>query len=323
MKYLSKLSAKYLTDKTCLLRVNLDVMEPKEDSLRLNAVVPTIKYLLKNGSKVLIIGHRGRPVSKDPKLSVEPCVRVLEKKVGQQLEWLENLRFDPREQAGDKSLAKELAEKGDFFVNDDFATLHHTDSSFMNLPKYLPSFAGLLIEKEIEILSKIKNNSKKPLIVVIGGVKFDDKVEVIENLKKNTDYFLMGSAYIDLDHPALKSKKVILPVDWLGNDSKKLDIGPKTINKYQEVISKAKTVIWNGPVGQFEKDEYRKGSKSVAWAIINSGAFSVIGGGDTEEMLDLLGLKNKFSFVSTGGGAMLTFLADKKLSGLEALEKSK
>ena len=132
----------------------------------------------------------------------------------------------------------------------------------------------------------------------------------------------MGSAYIDLDFNK-KSKKIILPVDWQKDDGQKLDIGPKTIKKYQKIIKTAKTIIWSGPIGKVEDKRFIKGSIAIARAIIDSNAFSVAGGGDTAQLLDKLKLKNKFSFFSTGGGAMLKFLAGKKLPALEALEKSK
>lgn len=321
MKYLSKLDRNYLKGKTCLLRVNLDV-NPNPNNLRINKAVPTIKFLLGNGAKIIVFGHRGRPSKVDPNLSVKPIINILSKKVGRKLKWLENIRFDPRERDKDKTLAKEMAAKVDFFVNDDFATAHHSSATISYLPEYLPSYAGLLIEKELKTLSKIKNNPDRPLIVIIGGIKFADKVGVIGNLMKKTDYFLMGSAYIDLDFNK-KSKKIILPVDWQKDDGQKLDIGPKTIKKYQKIIKTAKTIIWSGPIGKVEDKRFIKGSIAIAHAIIDSNAFSVAGGGDTAQLLDKLKLKNKFSFFSTGGGAMLKFLAGKKLAALEALEKSK
>lgn len=340
MRYLRDLNKSYLQGKTCLLRINLDV-EPNPNNLRINKVVPTIRFLMNNGAEIIVFGHRGRPEKSDPNLSVKPIIDILSEKVGQKLDWLENIRFDPRERDNDETLAQEMAAKGDFFVNDDFATAHHPSATISYLPKYLPSYAGLLIEEELRTLSKIKDNPDRPLVVIVGGIKFADKVEVIGNLMAQADYFLMGSAYIDLDFRKIReedsyikkndsgqidfsflnSEKIIMPEDWREDSGQKFDIGPKTIEKYRRIINGAKTVIWSGPVGKVEDERFVQGSAAIAAAIVHSRAFSVAGGGDTEQLLDKLNLKDKFSFFSTGGGAMLEFLAGKKLPALEALEK--
>ncbi len=323
MRFLSQLNKDYLQGKTCLLRINLDIKDPKQDSIRLEASLPSIKLLSGAGSKVIILSHRGRPQKVELELSLKPLVEILSQKIGTKLDWLENLRFDPREQKNSDEFGKELASKGDFFVNDDFAVSHRNNASVVAIAKHLPSFAGLRLEEEIKTLTAVRDNSQKPLVVILGGIKIEDKIGVIENLQNQADYFLMGSAYVDLEHPALQSPKIIIPEDWLSGEGKKLDIGPKTIKRFSQIISSSKTIIWNGPLGQFENYQYLTGSKKIAEAIIKSGAFSVIGGGDTDQMLNQLGINNKFNFVSTGGGAMLEFLAGKKLPALEALENNK
>lgn len=331
MTFLSQLKKEKMAGKTCLLRVNLDIKDPAKESLRIDAVIPTIKYLLANEAKVLILSHRGRPDGVNPDLSLKPLVEILSKKIGYQLKWLENLRFDHREQENSDGLAKELASKGDFFVNDDFATSHRSCASLVAITKHLPSYAGLLLEKEIKNLSKVMQDPKKPLVLIIGGNKINDKIEIIEYFKDKADYFLMGSAYFKFQISNLKfqndilESKVIFPQDFIEENGKKLDIGPKTIKQYSEIIKTAKTIIWNGPMGLYENKKFIEGSKKIAQAIIfaRQQIFSVVGGGDTAQFLAEIGLKNKFGFISTGGGAMLKFLSGKKLPALEALDNQK
>lgn len=318
MRYLSQLKKSDLAGKTCLLRVNLDV-EPDLGNWRLNGVIPTIKFLLENNCKIIIFGHRGRPEGKrDDKLSVEPVVNILSQKIGQKLEWLENVRFDAREQAVDKSLAKEIAIKGDLFVNDDFATAHRSSATVSHLPKLVPAYAGLLMEKELRALSRVIKTPEQPLVVIIGGLKIGDKVGVINYLYDKANYFLMGSTYLSIKN---NKNKVISPEDYVYDEnSNKLDIGPKTIEKYKKIIDKAKTIIWNGPLGRFEDEQYREGSEKIARAIATSSAFSIVGGGDTDKLVRVLGLvPDDFGLISTGGGAMLSFLAGKELPAIEAL----
>jgi 3-phosphoglycerate kinase len=325
INYLKNLTKKELAGKTCLLRLNLDVKDPTKESLRISASLPTIEFLLERGAKILILSHRGRPNGIDKNLSLEPLINILlGKSRNGVISWLENLRFDPREQKNDDDFAKELAAKGDFYVNDDFATSHRSAASLVAITKYLPSYAGLLLEKEINNLSRVMNNPEKPLVMIIGGSKIDDKINMINNFQDKADYFLMGSAYSDfrlqISDFGESGNKIIFPEDYIEDDDKKLDIGPKTIEKFSKIIFQATTIIWNGPVGMFENPTYLAGSEKIAYAIIKSKAFSVVGGGDTGQLLSQLGLDDKFSFISTGGGAMLEFLGGKTLPALVALE---
>jgi phosphoglycerate kinase len=260
---------------------------------------------------------------------------------------LENIRFRSGEESEDisarKKLAEQLATLGDIYVNDAFAVCHREGASITELPKLLPSYAGFLVCEEVEHLSQVLKKPKKPLVVIVGGGKAKEKFAVIKNLYKQTDRFLVGGVLastffrekgIDTGYSTVDSsiapevrkmvndKKIILPLDWMTERRGKIcDIGPLASKQFEEVIKGAKTIIWNGPPGIFEDVDCRTGTAGVAKAIIKSKAFSVVGGGETTAYLSQARLIDKFSFVSTGGGAMLDFLAGKKLPGLEVLKK--
>lgn len=260
---------------------------------------------------------------------------------------LENIRFRSGEESEDvqarKKLAEQLASLGDYYVNDAFAVCHRVGASITELPKLLPSYAGFLVMEEVEQLSQVLKKPKKPLVIIVGGGKASDKFAVIKNMYAQTDRFLVGGVLantffrekgIDTGYSAIDSKiapavrkmindkKIILPVDWMTERRGKIcDIGPLASKQFEEVIKHAKTVIWNGPPGIFEDEDCRMGTAGVAKAIIKSKAFSVVGGGETTQYLSQARLVDKFDFVSTGGGAMLDFLAGKKLPGLEVLKK--
>lgn len=320
MRFLRDLSTKDIAGKICLVRTNLDITNPRHDSLRIKKALPTITFLLQHGAKPIIISHRGRPKKKDSGLSLKPAIDILSQKIGRGLEWRENLRFDPRETGNNSAFAKKIAEGADMYVNDDFAASHHEAASLVAITRFLPSYAGLLLQDEINILSAIRDKPKKPLVVIIGGIKIKDKIHSIETLKNKTDWFLLGSAYGELRELLPSGANIILPTDWQKENGACLDIGPKTIRHYRAIITAAKTIIWNGPLGKVEKPAYAHGSEAIARAIIHSKAFSVAGGGDTTDFLANLGLLQQFNFASTGGGAMLAFLAHKPLPALKALD---
>lgn len=253
---------------------------------------------------------------------------------------LENLRFLAGEEKNDIELAKQLASLGDFYVNDAFSVCHRNAVSVVAITKFLPSYAGLLLEKEIQNLSLVMEKPKRPLVIILGGAKISDKIGFIENFKSIADYFLIGGGIahnflkaqglpignsifeestVGFAKKMLKNKNIILPIDYVLKDRKILDIGPNTIKYYSDIIKKAKIIIWNGPMGYFENKKFAKGSEAIANAILKSGAFSVVGGGETAALFNE---KNKIKkiFVSTGGGAMLEYLAGKKLPGIKALE---
>ena len=254
---------------------------------------------------------------------------------------LENLRFLKGEEKNSLRLARQLASLGDIYINDDFAVSHRKDASVAAIAKYLPSYAGLLLEKEIRNLSKVMKNPRKPLVIILGGAKVSDKISLIRG---KADYFLIGGAMANTFIAAQGipvgdslydrnadlrglirglTQKIFLPVDVVVYKRKILDIGPKTVDKYSKIIKQAKTIIWNGPMGYIEDERFANGSKAIAKAIIKSKAHSVIGGGETIASLKIKNQKSKIKnnvFLSTGGGAMLEYLAGKKLPGIEALK---
>ncbi|MDP2933197.1 MAG: phosphoglycerate kinase, partial [bacterium] len=205
----------------------------------------------------------------------------------------------------------------DIYVNDAFGVCHRAHASVVGIPKYLPSYAGFLLEKEINALSRAMENPDRPFVAIIGGVKFESKAKVIDSFLKAADYVLVGGKIgLSEEIKKINSPKIVLPLD----DVDTFDIGPESIKLFVEKIRFAKTIVWAGPVGLFEKEPYNAGTKAVGDAIINnSGAFKVAGGGDTVSAINKFGWQDRFDHLSTGGGAMLDFIAGKKLPGLEAL----
>jgi phosphoglycerate kinase len=258
---------------------------------------------------------------------------------------LENLRFLPGEEKNDPTFAKALASIADFYVNDAFAVSHRADASIAAITKFLPSYAGLELENEIKFLSRAMMAPHHPLVIILGGAKASDKLGVIAHFKKKADWFLLGGGPANTilaargmdvkkslkdDDPknsgAIKKtagyKNVILPTDFKWHGDAILDVGPKTISAFIQKIATARTIIWSGPLGVTDRKPYNRASAAVARAITrNKKAFSIVGGGETVMFLKKIELDKKFSFVSTGGGAMMDFLAGEKLPGIEALKK--
>lgn len=313
------------------------------DDFRIRKTLPTINYLIKEKAKVILMSHLDDPGGKiveNLKLDkiqerLTECLNLKVFKapdcIGHEVEnlirslqpgkvlLLENLRFHKGEEENDDNFAKELVKFGDIFINDAFGACHRTHASIVGLPKYLPSGIGFLLEEEIKILSELLKKPKKPLIGIIGGKKVETKSKVIDKISEKADWILTNylikkeieEKKIKLKYP----KKIISPIDHLNT----FDIGPKTINLFKEKISKAKTIFWSGPLGKIEEKNFQEGSSQIAKAIAESGAFSVVGGGETVEFINEIGLTEKFNHVSTGGGAMLEFLAGEELPGLKAL----
>jgi phosphoglycerate kinase len=232
---------------------------------------------------------------------------------------LENVRFYPEEEKNDGDFSQKLANGFDIFVNDAFAVSHRDQASVTGITKFLPSYAGFWLQKEIENLDKVKNNPEHPAVAIIGGAKIETKLPVISKLVENYDHVLVGGKIANevLDQNIKFSDKVMLPIDFGGD---RLDIGPETIEKYKKIIAGAKTIVWNGPMGKFEEKPYDIGTNEVLKAVIESGAYVLMGGGESVEILEEQQAMDKISFVSTGGGAMLEYLSGKKLPGLEVIK---
>lgn len=316
-----------------IVRADLDLAEKGDgfETFRLDRSIPTFRDILDRGGKLRLIAHRGRPNGvPDPKLSLEPLLPLVSQKLGTEVKFggdltenttqdgavilFENLRFNPGEEGNSPEFTEQLVALGQIFVNEAFDTCHRSHASVVGIPKYRPHFAGLNLIKEVATLTKIMQSPERPLVVVVGGAKIETKKPLLDFMSSFADRVLVGGKL--MDEGVTPSEKVMLPTDNV--DGK--DIGRETITRFKEVISSAKTVVWNGPMGVFEEPAYANGTIEVARAIISGSAFSVVGGGDTVAALDELGLLEQISFVSTGGGAMLDFLAGKTLPGLEALE---
>jgi phosphoglycerate kinase len=258
---------------------------------------------------------------------------------------LDNLRFLKGEEANDPAFAQKLASLADFYVNDAFAVSHRANASVATITKFLPSYAGIELEAEITSLSKAMVKPARPLVMILGGAKASDKLGVIAFFRRKADWFLLSGSPANSilalkgmdvkrslrekeDQKTLaglasiaRQKDVVLPVDFIWGKDAIFDIGPKTIALFSTKIAAARTIIWSGPLGFIEKKAYAKGSVAIAKAIgRNRKAFSICGGGETVMFLKRYKLDKKFSFISTGGGAMVDFLAGERLPGIEALE---
>ncbi|MBI4099413.1 phosphoglycerate kinase [Candidatus Microgenomates bacterium] len=340
-----------VTGKRVFVRGDIDVpLDPSaplgiSDDRRLRDILPTIEFLLKQNCTVLLAGHLGRPGGKeDPALSSKPvaewfatrlrqgsgeargvCLKgnICGFAVGKDVVVLENLRFDPREEANDEGFAKELASLADIYVDEAFGTCYENHVSIAGVPKFLPHFAGLRLAKEVEVLSGVLEKPKRPLLVIVGGAKVDTKIPVIAKMQAFADKVLLGGKIVtevfsyareqgvELD----RNKVLAFP---LTADFK--DIFPQAIYDAREDFWRAGTIVWNGPFGRVEEEQWQAGTEKVIDLILqNKTAYKVVGGGDTIGFLDKLGLIDKFDWVSSGGGSMLKFLAGEKLPGIEVL----
>lgn len=293
---------------------------------RIKEHLKTIKKYLPN-NQVIICGHYGRPKDQDKNYSLNQFKYLLPKEV----ELLENLRFDPREEANDETFARELAAMADLFVQDAFSACHRRHASIVGVPKFVRSEMGLVLEKEIKAL---KREFKRPLVFIIGGGKVDTKLPLAKKLLEQADHLLLGGliANMMLADSNITSTKLHLPVDAITEYGEKavgevkdkmqiLDIGPDTRELFASILKEAKTIIWNGPMGKFEDERYDDGSISVARTVANINAYKIVGGGEVVNLIEDLKLKDKFNHVSTGGGAMLEFLANGILVGIQALNE--
>ena len=377
--------------KRCLVRVDFNVpfapgTQNIIDDSRIVASLPTIENLLARGASLIVCSHLGRPKGKPaPDLRLAPVRKRFADILGAdvidcggpsgpdvertassirpgQVGMLENLRFDPGEESNDEVFSKGLASLADAYVNDAFGAAHRAHASVVGVTKYLPSYAGLLMEKELEMLGRVLGSHEKPSIALIGGAKVADKIGVISNLLNRVDRVLIGGGMVaaflrargmqsgaaQLDESELETAAMLLrghedklglptdvtvanefsaeatasvvPADGVAESDLVLDIGPDTADAYANEIAPARTILWNGPMGVAEWEQFSHGTRAVADAIsCNSAAVSVVGGGSTAEVVSRLGLERKITHVSTGGGASLEFLEGRVLPGVAAL----
>ena len=379
-----------------LMRVDFNV--PLENGTvandkRIKAAVPTIDYIVKNGGKLILMSHLGRPKGQRvPEMSLKPCVAVLSEMLGQEVAFaddclgaavekavaklengdillLENLRYHKEETANDADFAEKLAKFGDLYVNDAFGTAHRAHASTEGVTHYFDQCAaGYLMMKELDYLGNVLENPARPFVAILGGAKISGKIDVLTHLLPKVDKVIIGGgmAYTFFKAQGLEigkslleidkvdyakdiliqgGDKIVLPIDCLVTDFfdfggrkigelkqvatdaipadwESLDIGSKSIDKFRSILSDARTVIWNGPMGVFEIPQTAKGTYAIADILADvtaGGATTVIGGGDSASAVDKAGVADKVSHVSTGGGASLEFMEGKTLPGVAAL----
>jgi phosphoglycerate kinase len=321
LKYMNlpKLSDLDVAGKRVLLRLDLDT-EPDPNDLRIKASRETLDYLKEKGAEIIIIAHRGRPEGKiDETLSLKPFQPIFDK-WGAKLE--ENLRFDPGEESNNSEFAKKLANMGDVYVNEAFGSSHREHASIVGLSKLLPHAVGFRFEKEVENLSKVFEEPKRPVVFILSGVK-EDKLSYLPGIKKFADKVLIGGRLPDF----LGDEKLV-SVRARGENEKvivgnlvmdKEDITINTIERFEKEIKKAGTIVVSGPLGKYEEGGHRQGTEKIFKAASISSAFKVAGGGDTEKALKVLNLAEGFDWISVGGGAMLEFLTKRTIAGIEVL----
>lgn len=334
-----------LQGKRVLLRVdfNVAVNEGKvKESFKIAAAKETLDYLLNKNCQVAMISHFGRPdgvansefslqqIVSDAKEILATNLEFVSDCVGEKVSiamdnlqggalLLENVRFYSGDESNDSEFAKLLAKNFDIFVNDAFSVSHRNQASVTGVAKILPSCAGFRLLEEIHEMTFIKDHPVHPAVAIIGGAKIETKLPVIKFFEEKYDYVLVGGKIANeaLDQKIKFSDKVILPIDFAGDH---LDIGPKTVEKFKAIIATAKMIVWNGPTGKFEDEKYAKSSNEILQAVIDSGAFVLVGGGETIEILEKNNALDAISFVSTGGGAMLDYLVGVPMLGIEALK---
>ena len=372
---------------------NVPIQEGKiTDENRIIGAMPTIEYLIKNGAKVILCSHLGKPKAYDVKFSLAPVAKRLSELLNQEVIFnseaevvgpltktaamhlgegqvilLENTRFRSEETKNGEAFSKDLASIADVFVNDAFGTAHRAHSSTVGVAEFLDTaVCGYLIQKELKFLGEAVESPERPFCAILGGAKVSDKIKVIENLLNKVDTLIIGGgmAYTFLkaqgftvgkslveedkvdyalqmiETAKAKGVKFLLPVDHtlaaefskdatpvvtvdqnIDADFMGLDIGPKTAALYASEVASAKTIIWNGPMGVFEFENFAKGTIAVAKALADSDATTVIGGGDSAAAVNQLGFGEQMTHISTGGGASLEFLEGIALPGIEALNE--
>lgn len=307
-----------VSGKKVILRLDLDT-NPDPNDLRIQASKETVNYLHSKNAQIIIIAHKGRPNGVyDKSLSLDVFQALFPG-----CEVKENLRFNTGEEGNDENFAKEIASWGGVYINDAFASSHREHASIVGVPKYLPHAIGFRFEKEIENLSKIINDPKRPLIFLISGLK-EDKLSYVKDFENLADKILVGGRLPDLlGDKGLESVRTQKGKVVIGNlVMDKEDITLNTIERFEKELGEAKTIVVSGPLGKYEDEGHRQGTEKVLRKVVeNKDAFKIAGGGDTEKALQSLSLSNDFDWVSVGGGAMLEFLSKRTLPGIEALKK--
>jgi phosphoglycerate kinase len=330
--------------KRVLVRSDLNV--PLEDGrvaddTRITASLPTLQLLLeREATEIAVCSHLGRPKGHDPALEMRPvAARLRELLPDGRVHVLENTRFDPGETKNDPETARKLADDYELYVNDAFGSAHRAHASTEGVAHLLPAYAGLLLEHELEHLGRLLGEVERPFVLVAGGAKVEDKLGVLRNLGKRADAVLVGGKMAEelreenpLPYDAVLPADVVaaasfneeaehrvtafgdVPEGWLG-----LDIGPETRERFARALGDARTVFWNGPMGVFEWPAFAEGTKAVAEAVAAADGYTVVGGGDSVRALHELGLAERISWVSTGGGASLELLEGKELPGVAAI----
>ena len=385
-----------VNDKRVIVRLDLNVPVSNskiDDDTRIKVIEPFINKLTENKAKVVLLSHLGRPKGKRiSKFSLKPIFNYLEKKLSGKIYFyedkidekaikaskklkpgeillLENIRFFQEEESDDENFAKNLSKLGDFFINEAFSCSHRKQASIHKITKFIDSYGGPLLEKEIQSINLIIKNKKKPVTCIIGGSKISSKINVLSNLLKNVDNIIivgamannflkfqnknignslfeknMENAVKNITALAKENKcNVIIPVDCNasttadGKSTEKsldninsediiLDIGKNTINLINKTIDNSNTVFWNGPAGYYENKEFAKGTFAIAKKIAENtkskSLLSIVGGGDTISAIKGSGLENKFTHLSTAGGALLEYLEGKELPGIKVLKKN-
>lgn len=382
-----------LKDQRVLMRVDFNVPMDKSghiiDDARIVSAIPTIRYICEQGARLILMSHLGRPDGqKSEKYSLRAVGQHLEQLLGRPVNMaddcigptvqeqinkmapgdivlLENVRFYAEEEQNDPAFSQALASLGDVFVNDAFGTAHRAHASTCGVADYLPAYAGLLLENEVNMLRKVIEHPESPRMAILGGAKIKDKLGLIRNLLDKMDILLIGGGMANtflkaqgisigksmyeetllaearelLELADAKHKKILLPVDavvaydltsnspgevvdinHIPADKMIVDIGPKTRTFYAKAISEARTIIWNGPVGVYENDQFVHGTESLVHAIADSAAVSVVGGGDSSAAVHKLGLDEQITHISTGGGATLELLEGIQLPGVKSCE---
>ncbi len=380
-----------LKGKVVLLRVDFNVPIDKNGKIldlnRVNASLPTIKYLIEQEAKIVLMSHMGRPEGYEIRLSLWPISLILMQKLNTKVYFsnkatgfevkerlhsmnngevllLENVRFYEGETKCDMKFARELASIGDVFINDAFGCSHRKHATTYGIARLMPNAIGLLMEKEVNVLTQAMEEPKRPFVAVIGGAKVPYKIKILRRFIDQADTILIGGAmaytflvasgiavgesitYLDsvdvardvLNYAKEKGKKVLLPIDHIavrkGDKKQKkfatdsliedmvgMDIGPKTVKLFSEEIMQAGQIVWNGPLGKYEDEDYREGTNKIAKAISLSKAYSVVGGGDSVSAVKASKNAGGVNFLSTGGGATLKFIEDGSLPCLEVIQE--